>query len=118
MSGDDFEEVCRLSALGDPGAREFASGAGEWPFEGFVVQVDGRVRAYANVCPHKNFPLNPAPDEFLVPGQRLIRCSAHEALFDPDTGLCLVGPCAGRRLRSLSCRVEGDRVLVQVPKSR
>lgn len=114
--GGDFQPVCRLDDLADPGAREFFLGEGDWPFRGFVVQLDGRVHAYANVCPHKNFPLNQADDDFLVPGQRLIRCAAHNALFDPESGLCLVGPCAGRKLQSLECRVAGGEVLVRVPE--
>ena len=92
--------VARLADLGDPGAREFFIGDGDWPFRGFLVQVDGRLRAYANVCPHKQHPLNLADDEFLVAGQKLLRCASHNALFVPESGLCVFGPCAGRSLKS------------------
>jgi len=38
---EEFRVVARLADLGDPGAREFFAGDGDWPFRGFLVQVDG-----------------------------------------------------------------------------
>lgn len=107
--------VARLADLPDPGAREFYIGEGDWPFRGFVVRVDGALRAYANVCPHKGHPLNLRDDDFLVPGEKLLVCASHHALFEPATGLCLFGPCAGGRLRALECWVEDGTVLVRSP---
>ena len=103
-----------LADLGDPGAREFFVGDGDWPFRGFLVQVDGRLRAYANVCPHKQHPLNLDDDAFLVPGQKLLRCASHSALFEPESGLCVFGPCAGRSLTALECWVEDGDVFVRL----
>lgn len=109
--------VASLAGLNDPGAREFEVGEGDWPFRGFVLRLDGRLYAYANVCPHKQYPLNQADDDFLVPGQRLIRCAAHNALFDPESGRCLFGPCPGQRLTALEVWTEGDAVWVKAPRS-
>lgn len=107
--------VARLGDIPDPGAREFFVGAGDWPFRGFLVLVDGALRAYANVCPHKGHPLNLRDDDFLVPGERLLVCASHQALFEPESGLCVLGPCAGRKLRALECWVEGGAVMVRSP---
>ncbi|MEZ5564322.1 MAG: Rieske 2Fe-2S domain-containing protein [Gammaproteobacteria bacterium] len=115
-----------LASIGDPGAREFfvgdldpsLPGALDAQFRGFIVQVDGLIRAYVNICPHKRHALNAVDDEFLVPGQRLLRCASHGALFEPESGLCVYGPCAGRSLRALPCRVESDGVRVQLPGAR
>ncbi len=111
---DGFRVVARLADLGDPGAREFFVGDGDWPFRGFLVQVDGALRAYANVCPHKRHPLNLTDDEFLVPGQKLLHCASHGALFEPESGLCVFGPCAGRSLTALECRIENGEILVRI----
>ena len=110
---EDGTVVARLADLADPGAREFFVGEGDWPFRGLLVQVSGRLMAYANVCPHKQHPLNLADDEFFVPGQTLLRCASHGALFEPESGLCVYGPCAGRTLRALECWVENGDVLVR-----
>lgn len=119
MSEEWAERVaCRLDELADPGAREFLAGAGDWPFRGIVVRRAGSIYAFANVCPHKGHPLNLAEDDFLVSlaGQGLLlRCASHGALFVPETGLCVGGPCSGRSLRRLQCRVENGLVLVRAP---
>ncbi len=110
--------VCRLADVAEPGAREFLVGEGDWPFRGFVVRKGGVVVAFANVCPHKGHPLNLADDDFLMAmsgGGELLRCASHGALFVPETGLCVFGPCSGRSLRRLECRVEEGVVLVRAP---
>ena len=113
--------ACRLQQLPDPGAREFFVGEGDWPFRGFVVRRGDAICAFANVCPHKGHPLNLADDDFLVTapgGGQLLRCASHGALFVPETGLCVFGPCSGKSLRRLECRVENGVVLVTAPGSQ
>lgn len=122
-AGGDWPEhaACRLDQLPDPGAREFFVGEGDWPFRGLVVRRQGQVHAYANNCPHKNHPLNLADDDFLVKvpgGGELLHCASHGALFVPENGLCVVGPCAGRSLTRLACRVADGVVLVRAPDRR
>ena len=109
--------VCATEALPGDGALAFEVGEGDWPLRGFLVHRGGVLRAYANICPHKRYPLNLAEHDFLVPGQALLRCAHHGALFEVETGLCLVGPCAGRRLLALELREDGGRVLVRAPES-
>jgi len=112
--------VCRFDEVAEPGAREFVCGEGDWPFHGLVVRRAGAVYAYANVCPHKGHPLNLAEHDFLmtVPdGGVLLRCASHGALFVPENGLCVFGPCSGRSLRQLECRVADGMVLVRAPEA-
>lgn len=109
--------VCRFDELADPGAREFRIGAGYWPFRGLVVRRGEAVYAWANVCPHQHLPLNLGDDDFLMRlGQGvLLRCAMHGALFVPETGICVAGPCAGHGLQPLACRVQAGMVLVRAP---
>jgi nitrite reductase/ring-hydroxylating ferredoxin subunit len=94
--------------LGDPDARSFSVGDGDWPFGGFIVRKNGQIYAYANICPHRRHPLDLEPHAFLVDNGNLIRCASHGALFCPETGACLAGPCAGRSLITLPCRSDPD----------
>jgi nitrite reductase/ring-hydroxylating ferredoxin subunit len=80
--------------------------------EGFAVNHEGRVHAYVNRCPHVGTPLDLWPNEFLAEDGRTIVCSTHGALFEPETGRCAAGPCAGDRLAPLPVRVEGRAVVV------
>lgn len=107
--------VANLTELKDPGAREFRTGDGDWPFRGFVVRWQGEVFAYANSCAHLGHPLNLSPDGFFSSDGTLLLCSSHGALFEPDTGLCIGGPCAGASLRALPCRVTEQEVYVTAP---
>ncbi len=103
------------SGLSDPGARSFEVGEGDWPFRGFVLRWQDALRAYANVCPHRSHPLDTPVDEFFSADGALLRCGSHGALFVPESGECLIGPCAGRRLLALPSRIEGDAVFVKAP---
>jgi nitrite reductase/ring-hydroxylating ferredoxin subunit len=110
--------VCRFDDLDDPGAKGFYVGDGEWPFRGFVVRNGEKIFAYANICPHRRHPLDMLEDLFLVDGGQLIRCASHGAMFEPDTGLCVVGPCVGKKLMRLAVRVTDDQsVIVTAPAS-
>ena len=79
---------------------------------GFVVQSDQGVRAYLNRCPHLSYPLNYLPDDFLSYDRRFLQCKMHGALFEKDSGLCIAGPCLGRRLVALPLRVDDNAVVV------
>lgn len=110
--------VCRLDDLGEPGAKGFLVGDGDWPFRGFVLRRGGHVYAYANVCPHARHPLDAFPEVFLARDGSLIRCGSHGALFVPESGECIIGPCVGARLLSLDARVDDDgMVRVVAPDS-
>ena len=104
--------LCRLADLRATGCREFRIGDGDWPLRGFVVQGEQGVRAYLNRCPHLSYPLNYLPDDFLSYDRRYLPCKMHGALFEKDSGLCIAGPCLGRRLVALPLRVDDDAVVV------
>ncbi len=80
---------------------------------GFVVNHDGRYRAYVNRCAHVGTPLDLWPNEFFTEDGRSLICSTHGALYEPDTGLCTGGPCAGDSLTPLPLSLEGDSLVVR-----
>jgi nitrite reductase/ring-hydroxylating ferredoxin subunit len=80
--------------------------------EGFVINFEGRYRAYVNRCAHAGTPLDWWPNEFFTDDGRLLVCATHGALYEPETGSCAGGPCGGAALWPLVVRVEGDRVIV------
>jgi len=108
--------VCELGDLDDPGTRGFdwtdAGGAGR---SGFVVRRGGRVFAYEDSCPHTGAPLAWMPHVYLDVEGAHIQCALHGALFMPESGHCVYGPCAGATLTPLSVELRGGRVFVRVP---
>jgi nitrite reductase/ring-hydroxylating ferredoxin subunit len=90
--------LCTLASLPDSGARNFVLQIGEAFFHGFVVRRGEQVFGYVDRCPHAGLPLAQALDQYLTRDGELILCSWHGALFRPEDGRCVGGPCAGQAL--------------------
>lgn len=71
----------------------------------FALRRGGIVRLYRNRCPHQDVPLEYRKDRFLSANGERIICFAHGAHFEPDTGLCVHGPCFGQSLEALAYSV-------------
>ncbi len=98
--------LCHLDQLPDPGSKGLMH-------EGqalFAVRQGQQVFVYENRCPHRDIPLEWTPDSFLDHSGRLIQCATHGALFLPETGECVAGPCSGQFLRQLPCQINDGQV--------
>ncbi len=61
----------------------------------FAVRFHGQAHAYLNRCSHVAMEMDFQPNRFFdTTGQWLI-CATHGALYAPDTGRCMNGPCRG-----------------------
>ena len=80
---------------------------------GFIIRTTGGLRAWVNRCPHLGIELNWVPGRFLEASGCFIQCATHGALFTPETGHCIAGPCQGDRLSPLEIRETGGRLLVR-----
>lgn len=67
----------------------------------FVVRFSGTVRAYLNRCAHVPVELDWAEGEFFDLTRLYLICSTHGAMYLPDSGHCIAGPCKGARLHAL-----------------
>ena len=105
--------LCALRDIADPGSKGFMFRDGDQLFLGFVVRHGQTVRGYIDRCPHAGMPLAMAPDRFLTREGDLILCASHGALFRPEDGTCVGGPCAGKSLSPWPVRLGGDDVLTQ-----
>lgn len=88
--------ICAAGELEDSkrGVRfEVPSGRGTVP--AFAIRFEGRVHAYVNRCAHVAMELDWRPGEFFDAEGLVLICSTHGALYAPDTGACLGGPCSG-----------------------
>ena len=68
-------------------------------FRSATESVDkGQVYAYHNVCAHRGVELDWEAGQFFDITQQFLVCATHGALYDPTTGHCVRGPCAGQSL--------------------
>ena len=74
-----------------------------------VVLRDGAaVHGYLNACPHLGVPLEMVPDRFMNAAGTHVICRTHGALFEPATGYCISGPCAGQSLTPICIVVDSE----------
>ncbi|ATA52515.1 MULTISPECIES: Rieske 2Fe-2S domain-containing protein [Variovorax] len=73
----------------------------------FAVRWQGAVHGYLNQCPHAGGPLD-FEGQILESSGRYLMCARHGAIFEPDTGRCVGGPCRGARLTPLALREAAD----------
>jgi nitrite reductase/ring-hydroxylating ferredoxin subunit len=91
--------ICDSETLADggPGVRFEVLRGGE-PLPAFVVRHLGKVHAFVNECRHQASELDWNPGEFFDADRLYLVCATHGALYEPETGLCVAGPCLGARL--------------------
>jgi nitrite reductase/ring-hydroxylating ferredoxin subunit len=80
---------------------------------GFLVNHQGRHYAYVNRCPHAGTPLDLWPNDFFTADGLHLICATHGAVFGPDSGICVEGPCPGARLESLPVERDGDSLVIR-----
>ncbi|MGZ6988821.1 MAG: Rieske (2Fe-2S) protein, partial [Thermoanaerobaculia bacterium] len=76
-------------------------GNGAGVVSGLLVATPDGAHAYRNVCPHVSIPLDRDGEPLLSEDGRFLVCRNHGALFAPEDGRCVAGPCEGDSLASL-----------------
>mgnify|MGYP000131309044 CR=1 FL=1 len=91
--------ICRSEDVreGGDGVRFTVQIGGE-AVAAFVVRSGGCVHAFLNRCAHVPVELDWQPGRFFDSGGTYLICATHGALYEPDSGFCLAGPCKGRHL--------------------
>ena len=86
------------------------SASGEVP--AFAIRFRGVVHAYVNVCAHQQVELDWLPRAFFdIDGEKLV-CALHGARYEPHSGRCASGACAGGALVRVPIRVRDDGAIV------
>ena len=105
--------ICESAALLDGGKAvrfDLPHGHGSVPY--FTMRFDGKVFAYVNRCPHRGTELDWNPGEVFDETGLYLICATHGAMFDPQTGLCISGPCEGGRLQALPIEEHDGAVII------
>lgn len=86
------------------------------PQTGFMFLDGATPRAYLNRCPHMGVELNWVPGRFMDLDKLFLQCSTHGALFKPQDGECIAGPCQGDALTALDLRETNGVLEVMLPE--
>lgn len=103
--------VCARDRLADSGrAHGFSVMRAGRILPAIAYAFDGQAHAAINICPHRGTSLDWQPGEVFEESGLYLICATHGAMFDPDTGLCIAGPCVGAQLQKLPVQVVDGRV--------
>lgn len=112
------QRLCHVDDVAEGQARGFG------PLEGskrkvIVIRRNGVLHAWLDACPHYSTgtPMAWKTDAYLNGERTHLTCHSHNALFEIDTGECVLGPCLGQSLTRIEIAVdeEGD-VFVATPR--
>ncbi|MCG8534082.1 MAG: Rieske (2Fe-2S) protein [Pseudomonadales bacterium] len=101
-------ELCHIDDIKENSSRGFNLEQGGL----FVVKKHSQIYVYSNSCPHIGIPLEFQPDEFLDKEKNYIQCANHGALFEINTGHCIVGPCTGQALKAIPFKIENNKIIL------
>ncbi len=77
----------------------------------FVIQYENQYFAYLNRCAHVAMELDWNPGEMFDEEQKYLICATHYAIYDPQSGKCLSGPCPkGAKLNALPIVLKDDGI--------
>jgi nitrite reductase/ring-hydroxylating ferredoxin subunit len=62
---------------------------------GFAIRFEGRAHAYLNRCAHVPVEMDYQPNRFFDSSGQWLMCATHGAMYQPETGDCVGGPCRG-----------------------
>ena len=77
-----------------------------------VLRTKTGVYGWLNACPHDGRRLCQDPVYLLNRKTGHMQCMHHQAVFEPDTGLCDDGPCRGENLTSLPVEEKNGEIVV------
>ncbi len=108
------QEICRSSDLSN-GGKGVVFGVLNQGREqpAFVIRHNEKAYAYLNQCAHLFLELDWDTGEFFDHDGEFIVCANHGALFEPDTGLCINGPCYGMSLTNISVSENDGRISIE-----
>ena len=78
--------------------------------EGFAAWFADQVVCFENVCRHVPITLDYGDGHFFTADQKNFVCQTHGATYEPLTGRCIAGPCAGASLKKLAIEISEGSV--------
>lgn len=82
---------------------------------GFVIRSHGQAYAYVNRCAHVPVELDWEHGKFFNVTNEWLICATHGAMYAPNSGECVMGPCKGKQLTPIAL-TEADGIISIYPQ--
>ncbi|TWG85478.1 nitrite reductase/ring-hydroxylating ferredoxin subunit [Cupriavidus gilardii J11] len=108
--------ICAADELAEGGRGvRFVVDVGGRQVGAFAVRYEGQAHGYLNQCAHVPMELDWQEGHFFESSGLYLMCATHGAIYSPDSGLCVGGPCRGASLAKLRI-VERDGAVFWIPE--
>ena len=110
---DSTRVICDSGVLdeGGTGVRfNVHTADGEVP--AFAVRFGGKVYAYLNRCAHVPVEMDWMNGAFFDYSKLYLICATHGATYLPESGVCVRGPCPGKRLTPVAVEERDGQILL------
>lgn len=107
--------VARVEELPPGSVKKFWLICRKYRVDAFLINYQGTFHAYVNHCRHMTTPLDFVRYQFFTEDGRNLVCLTHGAIYEPDSGQCVEGPCKGLSLYRLPVQIDQGEVLVGCP---
>lgn len=107
-----MQKICQRNSQKELLTKEFTLKNDGLSKDAFLIYFKRHFYAYENSCPHTGVTLNWQEGQFFSHDGLFIQCSLHGALFEPNTGVCIRGPCLGDCLKSINIEVTDDAIYI------
>jgi len=81
-------------------------------YSAFAIRYQQVVYSYINSCAHLGIELDWTPGYLFDQDGRYLICSTHGALFEPESGFCVAGPCIGKSLTPVAVSEKDNAILL------
>lgn len=108
--------IVRVEEMAPGSVKKFWLICQKYRLDCFLINYQGKYHAYINRCRHMTTPLDFVRYQFFTEDGKQLICLTHGAIYQPETGLCVDGPCKGLSLYRLPVLVDQGDVLVSCPK--
>jgi nitrite reductase/ring-hydroxylating ferredoxin subunit len=82
-----------------------------------LINYEGELYAYLNRCRHIGISLDWVDNDFFTEDKRHLICANHGATYEPKTGICVWGPCAGASLFKVPLEIEKNKIYARCPEA-
>ena len=104
------KQVASLDELQEGTTRQFSFQRDGIRVDAFVANYKGEIVAYENLCRHQPLTLDYGDGQFFNSDGSLFVCQTHGAMYHPQNGLCVEGPCAGASLHPLEIEIADGEI--------
>ena len=109
--------IGRVGELGHGESKKFMLACGENNFEAMLINFEGKHFAYLNQCRHIGISLDWVDNQFFSEDSRYLVCANHGAIYEPITGECIWGPCAGASLHAVPLEIHEGKIFARCPET-